>query len=472
MEYRITMGQFSLRLGERIDAKLINNREENSRMLQQGWELAPGIYSAKEIVNEISTLLEAICMRLESEVAAGAMLDNLRASLATSGREAALPLDVLAQDDRIKKELLEQAQTIGATLADWACEAFEVRSGQQRYAAALAHLKLRSRCEKHLWTPDAVGIMMGPEGNTEVMQIFNEYLHQMILLRDALLPFVNWEQVPIEIGSEASGLRFIETARDRFITQLMVKAIPHKEIVAFAQSLLGVGTAESGYGFQYHLGIVLPAMIGGSLPTAPGSLLRWHPAKLVSSPITDTATRKEQQSFIFDYAYEDYEAAPRSYDNMVQNAGAAACSFSEETEIIPTLIGGNHIVLTFQLLSGSTAYTVDVGQMTRGYRYMYRSDSGTEGLGGGDAAPDRSTWTEHAAADLLEVQGLAVFRDGVHYTTAGGNLLVLLALLGKLYPQNIVFLETDWIESDNEIAKALRAGKQFGAKVLLNAGSD
>ncbi len=39
-------------------------------------------------------------------------------------------------------------------------------------------------------------------------------------------------------------------------------------------------------------------------------------------------------------------------------------------------MGSDHIVLTLQLLSGSSAYAVDVGQMTRGYRYMYRPIAG------------------------------------------------------------------------------------------------
>lgn len=40
---------------------------------------------------------------------------------------------------------------------------------------------------------------MGPKGSPEIMQLFNEYLHQLILLRDALMPFENWEEVPIMI---------------------------------------------------------------------------------------------------------------------------------------------------------------------------------------------------------------------------------------------------------------------------------
>jgi len=472
LEYRIPIGQFDLRLGERIDVNSIVGRHKARGKLQQGWELPPGIYSAREIVNEVSTLLEAICIRIGSEEVAGALLDNVRASLATSGREATLPLDVLAQDDRVKNELLGQAQTIGAALVSWAHEALAARSGEQCYGtAALADLELRSRCEKHLWTPGAVSIMMGPSGSPEVMQMFNEYLHHMVLLRDALLPFVNWEQVPIEIGPEASGLRFIEPARERFITQLVMKGIPNKEIVAFAQSVLGVGTKEIGYGFQYHLGTVLPAMIGGSLPTASNSLLRWHSAALVSPTIKDAVTGQEQQNFIFVYANEDYEAAPRSFIGTGTNASAVEYSFSEEAEIIPAFIGGDHIVLTLQLLSGSTAYAIDVGQITRGYRYMYRPDSGTEDIEG-NGGPDHSTWIQHSAADLLKLQGLAAFGDGVHYTSAGGNPLVLLALLGKLHPQNIVFLESGWTGSNNEVARALRAGKQFGAKVLLSAGGD
>lgn len=456
------MGGGSLGLGSRIATEPWTGPSEAARSLPE-WELPAGTYRAKDIVREAGTILEAVCVRLGDAAIAEPLLDNLQASLAISGREAVLPFASLALGDETKSEFVLQAQTIGASLARWAREFCAERTGWKRYGEkALGRLVLRSRCDQHLWTPETVSVLMGPAGSPEAMQLFNEYLHQLILLRDALIPFENWEEVPIPLGEkrQAAGLRYIESARDRFFTGLIVRKIPHREIVLFAQSLLCPELSPVGYGFQYGFGTVLPAAIGDAPASASKSLLRWHPAQLI--PARENGA---PAAFAFDYAYDDYEAAPRSWiDSEKPQARTAngSARFRSEADLEPAAMDSSRVALSLRLSDGRGEYRIDLGQALRGHRYMYRPEHGRD-----DAArlsePARSGWIVHSAADLLGLPGLvASCEGGVHYVAAEGNPIVLWALLGKLLPQNVIV-----IDGDAEAA-ALRSGKRFGAKFLLD----
>ena len=53
------------------------------------------------------------------------------------------------------------------------------------------------------------------------MQVYNEWLHQIILLRDFLLPFENFEDVKFEVkAGAAEGTRPIEGIRSQLLMQL------------------------------------------------------------------------------------------------------------------------------------------------------------------------------------------------------------------------------------------------------------
>ncbi len=146
------------------------------------------------------------------------------------------------------------------------------------------------------------------------MQLYNEWLHQMSVgVRDALLPFENWEQVslPLALHGGFRGLRGLEPARDRFLAEFLTRILPHASVVDFARSLFEAagtrGTARDGdlYGFQAESGLVLPAVVGrDDVDSAPGGLLMWHPARVASPPTG--------QTLAFRHAFADYLAAPRS----------------------------------------------------------------------------------------------------------------------------------------------------------------
>lgn len=109
MEYRIKIEDSSLRLGTRMDIETTTFRAVDSQKKQQ-WELPVGVYRAKDIVRETSALLEAVCSQLGDSAAAESLLRNLQSSLGVSGREAVLPLALIASEDETKRPFLDQAQ--------------------------------------------------------------------------------------------------------------------------------------------------------------------------------------------------------------------------------------------------------------------------------------------------------------------------------------------------------------------------
>ena len=58
------------------------------------WDLPNGIYTARGIVEQLGVLLEAICVHLGEAANLEALLVNIEHTLALSGRETALPLDI------------------------------------------------------------------------------------------------------------------------------------------------------------------------------------------------------------------------------------------------------------------------------------------------------------------------------------------------------------------------------------------
>lgn len=150
----------------------------------------------REIVLSLSHLLHDV-VRWTGGAGTTALLANLRATLATGGPESALPLDSLAGSLAARQEMREQAAVISPRLVGWVEKdlkdviASRGNSGQPAFT--------RSHCDGHPWTPEVQDLLIGERGGPESMQGYNQFLHQMVLLRDALLPFTNWEQVPVRV---------------------------------------------------------------------------------------------------------------------------------------------------------------------------------------------------------------------------------------------------------------------------------
>jgi hypothetical protein len=422
------------------------------------WDLPRQALTARQVVESLDTLFEAVCLRLGPKADREPLLQSMAATLAITGREACLSLAALAFADPVRRELTSQAARIGGTLAAWAAEANRAgvalgRLGQEK----LETLELRSRCDGHLWTGNATTILTGGRGGPVVMQLYNEWLHQLVLLRDALLPFENWEQVPLPLALNGGfrGLRGLEPARDRFLAEFLTRILPHASVVDFARSLFEAagtrGTARDSdlYGFQAEGGLVLPAVVGrDDIGSAAGSLLVWHPARIASPTMGRTLA--------FRYAFADYLSAPRSPIGPPSDD----VDLLAEAAILAEPADEDSVRLRLELTTDQRSYRVDLGQCLRGQRFAYRPIANTTAAAVPTAAPNDVV--SHDIGAVLGQPGLVTADNGIHLLPTDGDAVLTLALLGKIYPENTVLAgTTDWSD-------ILATGKGYGAKFVID----
>ncbi|MNK61713.1 hypothetical protein D3C87_808760 [compost metagenome] len=73
-------------------------------------------------------------------------------------------------------------------------------------------------------------------------------------------------------------------------------------------------------------------------------------------------------------------------------------------------------------------------------------------------------YQQHQAGDILGLPGLVTNPSGVHFIATAENVLVKWALLGKLYPENVILSDR---ADDDAIAAADKLGKGYGAKFII-----
>ena len=406
------------------------------------WALPAGAYTPRQIVEANEPLLEVVLHHLGPNPPGSRMttremlLDNLASNLALGTRESSITIPTR---DTSTAEMAAQAVKIGKVLIDYTRDVSDAQYDPQYV--------LRSPCEGHLLKPAVANLMFGPRSLRHLMQIYNEYLHQMVLLRDALLPFENFEDVIIPISAEPGrkrGLRHTEDIRASFLTEMMTKSVTQASVVKSAKFLLAPQlSSDNVYGFQYQYGVVLPALVTGS--TSRG-LLRYIPAVLDPT---------EEQA-VFQYELRDYYIADRSevpvQEKLISGDQSEGALVQNDTLVpVPTDTEAAHF-LQLTLRSGTgTIVRVDLGQVARGRRYAYvvgRKQGAT-----GDAAPKEVK--VYSAWKILTDSGpgLVTANEGVHLIQANSNV-ELLALLGKLYPENVVFKK-----KGQSLKQALEAGK-------------
>ncbi|KAJ6157966.1 hypothetical protein N7470_005558 [Penicillium chermesinum] len=409
----------------------------DSQPLTEAWGLRSGVYTPRQLVQNFASLLDTVVFRLGSDPpgsvsARHRLLENLSANLSTDTREATLrlaePLDIS------RREVRDQADTIGKTLLAWA--------GELKSPSFNPELYLRSPCEGHLLTPSNVDLMFGDRSKPHLMQLFNEYLHQMVLLRDALLPFSNYQDVLIPVGRQARGLRHLEPARSQFLAEILTKQATQKGLVLYARALLAPELDNSphvGYGFQYKHGSVLPAFLAGG-PT-PLHLVQYVPCKFGST--------EEATSMVFDYSLEDYYSAHRTMVPLAQ-VRLQTCPLLESPSA--------------RNQSQSTS-----GQVARGHRYSYGAqETSANGSASRKDSIDSGPRTQvHDALSILGVagDGLLTAKDGLHIIPAN-HAAIALAILGKIYPENVVLLP-----ENESIGQVQGAGKAFEPKFVIWGGS-
>ncbi|KAF2647679.1 hypothetical protein K491DRAFT_685322 [Lophiostoma macrostomum CBS 122681] len=436
----------------------ISARDEPKR---HAWTLRSGVYTPRQVVEGFAPLLDTVVHRLgkdapNSSSARQSLLDNVSSNLATDTRESTLPFPDNVPDIS-RKEIKAQADRIGKALVKWARETSK--------GPFEPDLNFRSPCENHLLTPANVELMFGRRSQPHLMQLFNEYMHQMVLLRDALLPFRNFDEVLLPVdGKAARGLRHLESPREQFLTTLVTKSVTQKSVLAYAKALLAPSlprTTTGGYGFQYEHGTILPAVLSGGETHL--HLLEYIPAKLDAS----------QERILFDYEFADYYVAPRpeipagstveAKDLLTFPSEPAAPIFQNASLGLVTSSnnskGVSQLELRLEFNNGKCA-RVDVGQIARGHRYSYQASIEQE------TEPTQPAIIHSALNILLHSdQGLLTAKHGGIHIVPTREPIVALALLGKLYPENVVLLP----ESES-LGQTEKAGKGFEPKFIIWGG--
>ncbi|OJI95793.1 hypothetical protein ASPVEDRAFT_35115 [Aspergillus versicolor CBS 583.65] len=446
---------------------------------REAWALKSGLYTPRQLVESFAPLLDTVVLRLGPDPpnvrsSRCQLLDNLAANLDTNTREASMRFPNEDLDDS-RTEIADQARGIGKTLVQYA----------RSHTGAVVNpdLYLRSPCEGHLLTKPNVDLMFGPRSEPHLMQLFNEYMHQMVLLRDALIPFKNYEDVVIPIdGQAARGMRYLEPSRSEFLVQLWTRQVSQSAVVKLAQALLAPSIlaqnsrTTSGYGFQYAHGLVLPAVLAGG--ETPFHLLQYIAARLVEDATND---------ILFDYEMQDYYSARR-----MEISGAAAtqapASYPPGTEspavqratieIRPAVsdsdsptVPSRHLELRLELDNGRSI-SVDVGQVCRGHRYAYIAHQASSasipenGIQTGTDDAKTSDVIVHDATSVLRSgeDGLVTAKGGLHIIPVQ-DPLVSLALMGVLYPENVVLLPME-----ERLEQAENSGKGLEPKFVLWGG--
>lgn len=381
------------------------------------WGLPAGEYTPRQIVEASAPLLETVIHHLGPSPfgeppAREQLIDNLASNLALNTREASITIPT---NDPSRIEMAGQAVKIGKKIIDYVRNVTDV-SYDPEYV-------VRSPCEGHLLKPHVSYLMFGPRSLRHLMQIYNEYLHQMVLLRDSLLPFDNFEDVIIPITAESGrkrGMRHTEDIRSGYLAEIMTKQVTQRSTIKFAQFLLAPNlSSANSIGFQYKYGTVVPAFLAGGTS---GRLLRYVPSVVDDS-------RKET---VFHNSLLDYYTAPRSNLDTTSTSSDAQVV---EASVVPEGDGDEKSLNLVIEYSDGKSSKIDVGQSARGYRYA----NFVKGNVSAEANSANEGVEVHSARSLLveSGSGLLVPPKGVHVVQVASKI-ELFAVLGKIYPDNVV----------------------------------
>ncbi|KAL8699488.1 MAG: hypothetical protein Q9201_005977 [Fulgogasparrea decipioides] len=435
------------------------------------WRFQPGTYTTKQLVEHVAPLLNSLIAQLGHDPPGAVpsrtiLIEGLRSCLATTGRESTLPIGDASDmtGESARKEMATQAKRIGSLLVRCAQDA-------PPPSATNPQVSVRSPCEGHVWTRDVADLLIGPRSNGNLMQVYNEWLHQIVLLRDGLLPFENFDEVQLNVKHE--GTRPLEDIRSKFLMQIMTAQVERTTLVDAAKVLTAPGLPSGGYGFQYASGIVMPISVftGG-----PSILLRYVPA------IVDDSQHHE---LLFDYENKDYFSVPREDikepDELIPSASSvplmklspstpklASGSMAIETPPEAKTFSQVRYIKLCGVFEDGAQFSVDVGQVTRGLRYAYRIVSSN--VDNQNGFVQHWSFGLHKASDVLSLPNLVTATgdsDGVTlHAIQAGNAMVRFALLGKLYPENVVLLSGN----EQPLTRALGVGKGFGPRLVIIGG--
>ncbi|KAL5364061.1 hypothetical protein BJX96DRAFT_167989 [Aspergillus floccosus] len=349
--------------------------------------LKSGFHTPCQLVEGFAPLLDTVVFRLgpgppNARPARAQLLNNLVANLDTNTREATLRLpNTYLVDSR--QEIAEQARRIRQTL---------VYPG----------LYLRNPCEGYLLIPPNVDFIFRRRSQS----------HLMVLLRDALLPFKNYEDVII----------------------------------------------------PYAYGLVLSAFLAGGL--TPFYLVQYIPAKLLDDALEGVISAGTDKTSVLQSVAS--VAYPVANDFGTLTFGVQSISIGVVRPTPASLPAVRQLELQIQQDNGKCV-SVDLVKVARGHRYAYQTSGASESATSANGTQGATSIVLHDAASVLLETGhddsLVTAHNGGLHVIPMQDPAVALALLGKIYPGNVVLLP-----ASNDFAQAEKAGKGLEPKFLLWGG--
>ncbi|KAF2203209.1 hypothetical protein GQ43DRAFT_479268 [Delitschia confertaspora ATCC 74209] len=397
--------------------------------------LPAGAYTPRQIVESSAPLLETVVHHLGSSPdgeppAREQLIENLASNLALNIR--AMSITVPANDST-RVEMANQAEKIGTKFIEY------IRATNPEDVAYGPEYVVRSPCEGHLLKPHVSHLMFGTRSLRHLMQIYYEYLHQMVLLRDSLLLFGNFEDVIIQITDEC---------------EMMTKQVTQRSIIKNAMFLLAPKLwSENAIAFRYQYRTVLPSLIAGG---SSGRLLRY-----VSAVIDE-----DNKEAVSHNKFVDYYIAPRTDAVVGESSIPESDTQAPQKATLLSVENGDeqYLELILDYIDGKHLAKIDVGRAARGFKYAYfvnhtQESTPTDELKG---VQYHSAWSILPKSGL----GLVIPPTGIHVVRAG-NKIELYALLGKMYPDNIVVMEEgqSLIKSLEEIRGRFRNAGRFVIEV-------
>ncbi|MFD3611155.1 hypothetical protein ACFWXA_24345 [Streptomyces atroolivaceus] len=156
----------------------------------------------------------------------------------------------------------------------------------------------------------------------------------------------------------------------------------------------------------------------GTTLTAPRHLLTWRTDPAAEATVTYSAE------------VQDYYAAPRTLVEDLPPIGTTSGPLSARTVTAP--VTDETRTAGIEVTHDGTTARVDLGQALRGHRYAHRPDPAS------DEAHSDVTPRTAAAWSALRAPGLVWTQAGdVTLDATGQDDLVVPALLGRLYPENV-----------------------------------
>lgn len=342
---------------------------------------------------------------------------GLTACLSTTGPYATLRVDAGLVDQDVRGELTANIEAVSALVLDLVRDAPPGRPGPA---------DIHSSCVGYSWIPPVVRRLIGGPELHPARNLYNEWLWQLVLLRDALIPFTNAAEVPVLAGPD--GLTRLQNARDWFAVQVMTRRIAHEAIVRFAAEVVAGERIDGAYGFQHGGAVVLPPVALDGPVLGPAYLLTHRAGTLVPEEVAFFVPGADQEAATL--------SAPAKAADEVE-----VVSLSDR--LVPGPPGpGRTRTLTLVVGFDGHEWTADLGQALRGHRYAARP-TGPQGT----SAVDTGAWSGCA---VLREDGAVAVPDGGLIPT-GGQRALTLALLGRLRPGNVVL----WTGQDAAPASVL-----------------